>query len=124
LVKRYILVGLGLLGLVSLAVSIWWLLTRAAEGGFEPSFFLSAGIFLLVFAAISLRWTHGTAAALLGAVAVWLVHYVGSDLFPGLNIIDFDESMASVDWSVIMLVLGMMICMAMFSETGVEARIL
>ena len=117
--KRYILVGLGFLGLVSLAVGIWWLLARAAEGGFDPSFFLSAGIFLLVFAAISLRWMHETAAALLGAVAVWLVHYVGSTLFPSLHVIDFEESMAFVDWNVIMLILGMMIFMAMFSETGI-----
>jgi hypothetical protein len=81
-VKRYVLVGLGFLGLVSLAVGIWWLVARAAQGGFEPSFFLSTGIFLLVFAAISLRWMHETAAALLGAVAVWLVHYVGSTFSP------------------------------------------
>jgi Na+/H+ antiporter NhaD/arsenite permease-like protein len=119
LVKRYILVGLGLLGLASLIVGTWWLLARAVEGGYQPSFFLSAGIFLLVFAAISLRWMHETAAALLGAVAVWLVHYVGSTLFPSLHIIDFEESMAFVDWNVIMLILGMMIFMAMFSETGI-----
>ena len=62
---------------------------------------------------------HETAAALLGAVAVWLVHYIGGTFFPSLQIIDFDQAMAFVDWNVIFLVLGMMIFMAMFSETGI-----
>ncbi len=80
---------------------------------------ISVGIFLLVFAAISLRWIHETAAALLGAVAVWLVHYVGGTLFPAVHIIGFELSMTFVDWNVIFLILGMMIFMAMFSETGI-----
>jgi Na+/H+ antiporter NhaD/arsenite permease-like protein len=62
---------------------------------------------------------HETSAALLGAVAVWLVHYVGGTFFPALEIIDFDEAMAFVDWNVIFLILGMMIFMAMFGETGI-----
>jgi Na+/H+ antiporter NhaD/arsenite permease-like protein len=62
---------------------------------------------------------HETAAALLGAVVVWLVHYIGSTISPSLHLIGFDESMDFVDWDVIFLILGMMIFMAMFSETGV-----
>jgi Na+/H+ antiporter NhaD/arsenite permease-like protein len=62
---------------------------------------------------------HETAAALLGAVAVWLIHYIGSTLFPSFHIIGFEESMGFVDWNVIFLILGMMIFMAMFSETGI-----
>ena len=62
---------------------------------------------------------HETAAALLGAVAVWLVHYIGGTFFPSLQIIGFDEAMAFVDWNVVFLILGMMIFMAMFSETGI-----
>jgi Na+/H+ antiporter NhaD/arsenite permease-like protein len=118
-VKRYILVGLGILGMVSLAVGIAWWSSTGPHSTAGPSFLLSSGIFLLVFAAISLRWMHETAAALLGAVVVWFVHYVGGTLFPGLHIISFEESMAFVDWNVIFLILGMMIFMAMFSETGV-----
>ena len=71
--KRYGLYGLAIVGIMSLVGSVWWLLTQAAEGGYGPSFFISIGIFLLVFAAISLRWMHETAAALLGAAVVWLV---------------------------------------------------
>ncbi|HHH83271.1 MAG TPA: citrate transporter [Chloroflexi bacterium] len=116
--KRCALYGLAVVGIVSLVGGIWWLLAQPTEGGYGPSFFISASIFLLVFAAISLRWMHETAAALLGAAAVWLVHYIGGTLFPDLHIIDFEESMAFVDWNVIWLIMGMMIFMAMFSETG------
>jgi Na+/H+ antiporter NhaD/arsenite permease-like protein len=117
--KRYGLYGLGVVGLVSLIVGAWWLLAQVPKGQHGSSSFVAAGIFLLVFAAISLRWMHETAAALLGAVAVWLVHYIGGTLFPALRIIDFEESMTFVDWNVIFLILGMMIFMAMLSETGV-----
>jgi Na+/H+ antiporter NhaD/arsenite permease-like protein len=118
-VKRDGLYGLAVLGFVTLVGDTWWLLTQAAEGEFGPSFFIAAGVFILVFAAISLRWMHETAAALLGAVAIWLVHYVGGTFLPSLQIIGFEESMAFVDWNVIFLILGMMIFMAMFGETGV-----
>jgi Na+/H+ antiporter NhaD/arsenite permease-like protein len=117
--KRYVLYGLGVVGSASLIAGAWWLLTRAPEGQHGPPFFIATGIFLLVFAAISLRWMHETAAALLGAVAVWLVHYIGGTFFPSLQIVGFEESMTSVDWNVIFLILGMMIFMAMFSETGI-----
>jgi Na+/H+ antiporter NhaD/arsenite permease-like protein len=117
--KRYVLYGLGAVGSASLIAGGWWLLTRAPEGEHGLPFFIATGIFILVFAAISLRWMHETAAALLGAVAIWLVHYVGGTFFPSLQIIGFEESMTSVDWNVIFLILGMMIFMAMFSETGI-----
>jgi len=117
-VKRSVLYGLAVVGIISLVGGIWWLLAQPTEGGYGPAFFISTSIFVLVFAAISLRWMHETAAALLGAAAVWLVHYIGGTYFPALHIIDFEESMAFVDWNVIWLIMGMMIFMAMFSETG------
>jgi len=116
--KRYGLYGLVIVGIVCFIGGVWWLLAQPTEGGYGPSFFISISIFLLVFAAISLRWMHETAAALLGAAAVWLVHYIGGTFFPSLHIINFEESMAFVDWNVIWLIMGMMIFMAMFSETG------
>jgi len=117
-VKRILLYGLAAVGILSLVGGIWWLLAQPSDGGYGPAFFISTSIFLLVFAAISLRWMHETAAALLGAAAVWLVHYIGGTFFPALHIIGFEESMAFVDWNVIWLIMGMMIFMAMFSETG------
>ena len=113
--KFYILV---IVGIICLIGGLWWLLSQPAEWSFGPSFFISASVFILVFAAISLRWMHETAAALLGAAAVWLVHYIGGTFFPSLHIINFEESMTFVDWNVIWLIMGMMIFMALFSETG------
>jgi Na+/H+ antiporter NhaD/arsenite permease-like protein len=118
-VKRYWLVALALLGLLCLVGGIAWLLTQAPDANRAPSFVISIGLFLLVFAAISLRWMHETAAALSGAVAVWLVHYIAGAFFPSVRIIGFEESMGFVDWNVIFLILGMMIFMSMFGETGV-----
>jgi len=117
-VKRYVLYGLAVVGIAGLVGGIWWLLAQPADSGYHPSFIISSSIFILVFVAISLRWMHETAAALLGAAAIWLVHYIGGAFFPALQIIDFEESMTFVDWNVILLIMGMMIFMAMFSETG------
>jgi Na+/H+ antiporter NhaD/arsenite permease-like protein len=118
-VKRSALYALGVIGAICLVAGLWWLISIAADEGYGPSFVLSIGIFLLVFAAISLRWMHETAAALLGAVAVWLVHYIGGAFSPTLYNLSFEKSMQFVDWNVIFLILGMMIFMAMFSETGI-----
>ncbi|MBN1660490.1 MAG: anion permease [Anaerolineae bacterium] len=103
-------------GTLLLAAAAWLLLTT---GAVTPSFLFAAAIFCLVFAAISLRWMHETAAALSGIVAMWLVHYVGGTWTPALRVISFEEAMAFVDWNVIFLILGMMVFMAMFSETGI-----
>jgi Na+/H+ antiporter NhaD/arsenite permease-like protein len=113
--KRYGLYALAFLGILGLAAGTWWLLGRV----YGVAFVLSTGVFLFVFCAISLRWMHETAAALLGAVTIWLIHYIGGTFFPQFAILDFQESMAFVDWNVIFLILGMMIFMAMLSETGV-----
>jgi Na+/H+ antiporter NhaD/arsenite permease-like protein len=97
----------------------WGMDHQAVEAGLGPAFFLSLGIFLLVLLAISRRWMHETAAVLVGVVTLWLVTYIGGTLVPALHLLDFDEAMAAVDWNVIFLILGMMIFVAMFGETGV-----
>ena len=117
--KRIALCALVVLGLGSLVAGTWWLLKHTSAARFGPSFFISAGIFVLVFSAISMRWMHQTSAALLGAVTVWVFHYIVGTFFPSVHMLDFDASMRFVDWNVIFLILGMMIFMAMFSETGV-----
>ncbi len=80
---------------------------------------ISTGIFILTFIAISFRLLHETAAALLGAIAIFLVTYIGGHFNPALNIITFEEAMEFVDWNVIFLIMGMMIFMAILSETNV-----
>ncbi|HEY69469.1 MAG TPA: citrate transporter [Anaerolineae bacterium] len=76
-------------------------------------------IFVLVFVAISFHLLHETAAALLGAVAVFLVTYIGGSFVPDLHILSFDDAMTFVDWNVIFLILGMMIFMAVLAETNI-----
>jgi Na+/H+ antiporter NhaD/arsenite permease-like protein len=116
MLRRRTVLTLG--GVVFLALAAIWISNRAAEAGQAPTFTIAIFIFLMVFVLISLRWMHETAAALLGAVLVMLVHYVGGKFFPSLQLIGFEEAMTFVDWNVIFLVLGMMILIAMLSETG------
>ncbi|MEA3441558.1 MAG: SLC13 family permease [Chloroflexota bacterium] len=80
---------------------------------------VSIVIFLLVFAAISLRLLNEAAAALLGAVTVFLVTYIGGTFNEELSILPFEYAMMFVDWNVIFLILGMMIFMAILSSTNV-----
>jgi Na+/H+ antiporter NhaD/arsenite permease-like protein len=88
-------------------------------GSSTPAFFVSLGIISFVLLALTRRWVHGTAAALAGVMAVWLVTYVGGTFFPALHLLDFDEAMAFVDWNVVLLILALMIFVAVFGETGV-----
>jgi Na+/H+ antiporter NhaD/arsenite permease-like protein len=119
-VKRHGLYGLVLLGFANLTVvAVGSRISGAGPVSADgPAFLASLGIFLIALAGIVVPWVHETAAALAGAVLLWLVHYVGGTFWPALRITSFQESMAYVDWNVIFLVVGM-ILMAMFSQTGV-----
>lgn len=89
------------------------------EGELGIAAFIAAGIFLFVFIAISFHLLHETAAALLGAVSVFLITYIWGTYNPALRLLPFDEAMAVVDWNVIALIMGMMIFMAILAETRV-----
>ncbi|MEN8242237.1 MAG: ArsB/NhaD family transporter [Chloroflexota bacterium] len=80
---------------------------------------ISVIIFLVVFISISFQLLHETTAALMGAVAVFLVTYIGGFYNPELKILAFDDAMGIVDWNVIFLIMGMMIFMAILAETNV-----
>ena len=89
------------------------------EGELGIAALIAAGIFLFVFIAISFHLLHETAAALLGAVGVFLVTYIWGTYNPALRLLSFEEAMAVVDWNVIALIMGMMIFMAILAETRV-----
>lgn len=91
----------------------------AIEGSVGIAALISAIILLLMFIAISFKLLHETTAALLGAVAIFLVTYIGGYFNPALSIITFEEAIKFVDWNVIFLIMGMMIFMAILSETNV-----
>ncbi len=92
---------------------------QLASTGWNTAGIISVVIFLLVFLAITLHWLHETVAALLGAVSVFLVTYIGGRFHPDLRILNFEDAMAFVDWNVIFLILGMMIFMAIMAKTNV-----
>jgi len=89
----------------------------------EPSYgigtIIATCIFIFVFITISFHLLHETAAALLGAVAVLLLTYLGGHFNPELKILTFEDAMLVVDWNVIFLIMGMMIFMAILAETNV-----
>lgn len=68
---------------------------------------LSLAIFLVVYALIAFDIVDKTAAALLGAGAVILLHLV-----------PYDVAIKSVDMNVVFLLIGMMIVMSILAETG------
>jgi Na+/H+ antiporter NhaD/arsenite permease-like protein len=94
-------------------------IAAVSEGAVGLGAFIATGIFILVITAISLRLLHETAAALLGAIAVLMMTYIGGMFTPDLRILTFDEAMVFVDWNVIFLIMGMMIFMAILAETNV-----
>jgi Na+/H+ antiporter NhaD/arsenite permease-like protein len=76
-------------------------------------------VFFLVFIAISFQLLHETAAALIGAITIFLISYIAGSSIPSLQILTFEDAMLFVDWNVIFLILGMMIFMAILAETNV-----
>ncbi len=94
-------------------------LAHQTTGSLNIAAIIAAVIFVLVFIAISFRLLHETTAALLGAAMILLVTYIAGTFNPELRILTFENAMLSVDWNVIFLILGMMIFMAILSETNV-----
>jgi Na+/H+ antiporter NhaD/arsenite permease-like protein len=93
-------------------------LFQSAPPEFLPAI-LSAVVFLFVFVSISFQLLHETAAALLGAITIFLITYIAGSVNPSLQILTFEEAMNFVDWNVVFLILGMMIFMAILAETNV-----
>ncbi|MBN2045720.1 MAG: ArsB/NhaD family transporter [Anaerolineales bacterium] len=79
---------------------------------------LSSVIFVIVFLMISFHLLHETAAALIGAVSIFLITYVGGTYNQDLELLTFEDAMLVIDWNVIFLIMGMMIFMAILSETN------
>ena len=80
---------------------------------------IATAIFIIIFLLISFQVLHETAAALMGAVVVFLITYIGGTYHPNLKILPFEEAMRIVDWNVIFLIMGMMIFMAILGETNI-----
>ena len=86
---------------------------------FNAAFFIATGVFLLIFALISLRVMHETMAALAGAVTVLAITYLAGSKHADFYIIDFQHAISHIDFDVIFLVLALMIFVAIVARTGV-----
>jgi Na+/H+ antiporter NhaD/arsenite permease-like protein len=84
----------------------------------NPAFFIATATFLVVFGIISFRLIHETVAALLGAVVVLGITYALGTFNDEFWIISFERAVAFIDFNVIFLIMGMMIFMAVMSQTG------
>jgi Na+/H+ antiporter NhaD/arsenite permease-like protein len=84
-----------------------------------PAFWIASFIFVGMLVIIAATQIHNTLAALLGAVLILGISYLGRPVSEGLYIFNFDVALSYVDWNVIFLVMGMMIIIAVVERTGV-----
>jgi Na+/H+ antiporter NhaD/arsenite permease-like protein len=89
------------------------------ERRITAGFWVATLSFVFILGLIALERLHKTTAALLGAALVLGISLVGGALYPNLFIFDFEEALSYVDFDVIFLVMGMMIVIAVFEETGI-----
>lgn len=86
---------------------------------FNQAFFLATAIFIVSFAVITLNLLHETIAVLLGASSMLAISYFFGTSNIDYWIIGFHRAITFIDFDVIFLLLGMMIFMAVMSQTGV-----
>jgi Na+/H+ antiporter NhaD/arsenite permease-like protein len=84
-----------------------------------PAFWVATAVFVGVLAFIAAGILANTLATLLGAVLVLGVSYVSHLGLPGLFIFGFAGAVSYVNWSVIFLIMGMMIVIAVVERTGI-----
>jgi Na+/H+ antiporter NhaD/arsenite permease-like protein len=86
---------------------------------FNPAFYLSAAIFVVVFLLISLNLLHETIAAFLGVAGMLGISYFFGHANSDYWIVGFQRAVSHIDFDVIFLLMTMMIFMAVMSQTGV-----
>ena len=90
-------------------------LHRRITPGFWVATLVFAGIILLII----LEKVHATTAALLGMGVIFLVHYLVGAQNPDWRIVGFDRALDYINWSVVFLIIGMMIIVAVIEGTGI-----
>jgi Na+/H+ antiporter NhaD/arsenite permease-like protein len=107
-----------IIGLVIIAVVSISILTIPGLLGFELNLAmaLSAIVLLSIYIVLSFEMAHRTAIALVGAASVIIIG-ITTNLFTAEKSLEF--AVNSIDFNTIGLLLGMMIIVAMLSETGI-----
>ncbi|MFN2177600.1 MAG: SLC13 family permease [Anaerolineales bacterium] len=85
----------------------------------SPAFWIATLIFIGMLVMIAAGALHNTLSALVGAVLVLAISYLGQPISESLYIFDFTSAISYIDWNVIFLVMGMMIVIAVVENTGV-----
>jgi Na+/H+ antiporter NhaD/arsenite permease-like protein len=85
----------------------------------SPAFWIATLVFVGVLVLIATGLLHNTLAALLGMAIVLGVSYLGPPIDESLFIFTFQGALAYVDWSVIFLIMGMMMVIAVVERTGI-----
>jgi Na+/H+ antiporter NhaD/arsenite permease-like protein len=83
------------------------------------AFWVATLVFAGMLVLIASGQLHNTLAALVGAVLILGISYLGRPVSENLFIFDFPGALRYVDWDVIFLIMGMMIVIAIVEGTGV-----
>jgi Na+/H+ antiporter NhaD/arsenite permease-like protein len=83
------------------------------------AFWIATLIFIAMLVLIATGQLHNTLAALVGAMLIFGVSYLGHPLREDLFIFNFHGGLSYVDWNVIFLIMGMMIIIAVVEGTGI-----
>jgi Na+/H+ antiporter NhaD/arsenite permease-like protein len=84
-----------------------------------PAFWIATVIFLMVLVLIASGAIHNTLSSLIGVAVIFAFSYLGRPLSDTLYILDFPGALRYVDWSVVFLIMGMMIVIAVVEGTGI-----
>ncbi|WP_461833194.1 ArsB/NhaD family transporter [Desulfothermus sp.] len=84
-----------------------------------PAFWVSAGVFFLVYVIIGFELLHRTIAAMLGAATMLILSYTIGTFNPEYHILSYEAAIASIDMNVIFLLMGMMIIIGVLKHTGI-----
>jgi Na+/H+ antiporter NhaD/arsenite permease-like protein len=83
------------------------------------AFWIATFIFLMVLVLIARGTIHNTLSALIGVGLIFAFSYLGRPLSQSLYILDFPGALRYIDWSVVFLIMGMMIVIAVVEGTGI-----
>jgi len=84
-----------------------------------PAFWIALIVLILTFALISFEVLHRTVAAILGASLLLFVSYTLGIFNENFFVLSFEEAVRSIDFNVILLLMGMMIIVGVMKKTGV-----
>jgi Na+/H+ antiporter NhaD/arsenite permease-like protein len=90
-------------------------LERQITVGYWIAVLTFAGVLVL----IAREKLHNTLCALLGMSVLFLFSYIGTPIYRGLFVFDFEQALHYVNFEVVFLVMGMMVIIGILEDTGI-----